>query len=268
MTKFNPNRRPNNTDNEEPYNTNRRMSNSERLMSARQTNAEGSYRPARRKNDATAQAKTRKRKNRTGILEHVFLPLRVSGCKEGSTTSRGTNTIQFDLQHIETGATFTTLVFEDIAPDYIEDKIIYSILPDDDQDFNLEDLIDHGFLGKLRFNERNNVTYMNIIDAMPLDDHYEELLQQTLRKEQQAKRATQQNIRSVEDEMEDFLDLTYDPPSRNPRRKAVEPSDEEKILDEDLDLTEKDLEIDEDLNLIDEESDRFYEDLGLDEDED
>lgn len=183
----------------------------------------------------TTPAKSRKRVRNRGIVEGVFFPVLVKDCQEGTATEKKKPILCFELQHLETKAIFTTVVFENVAPHFIDAQIIDCILAEDVDDFDPEDLIGGGFMVKLKFKTKNDITYMNIVEVEPLDEKSEALRQRILQKEKQTKLASSQAINEMEDEMHETM---------QPKSKVMAggddstfESDEEDDLDDDHDFT-------------------------------
>ena len=159
--------------------------------------------------DENTPVKSRKRVRNRGIEEGVFFPVLVKDCQEGNVTPKGTSTLCFDLQHLESKSIFTSLVFEGAAPYYIDEQIIDCILADDVEEFDPEDLIGGGFLVKLKFKTKDDKTFMNIVEVEPLDEKSEKLRQQILQKEKQTKLVSSQAINGMEDELDEMHETIH-----------------------------------------------------------
>ncbi|MCP1143666.1 hypothetical protein [Lysinibacillus endophyticus] len=198
------------------------------------------------------QEKSRKRRKKTQIVEGIPQPLRVLECREGKK-----DMIHVDFQHIYSKEIFTSTVFENRAPHYIEDKIIDAILPEDVLDYDLEDLVNGGIFATLKFYEKNSVTYINIVEVKPLDEEHQALLDEILEAEEQAKQRTTQEVKGIEDELGEMD--THDPFSRQPINEMPndyrlvdydendnqnDENDIDDLLDLDLDINDDDLKID------------------------
>lgn len=192
----------------------------------------------RKKYSENTIVKSRKRVRNRGIVEDIFFPVLVKDCQEGTATAKKKPILCFELQHLETKAIFSTVVFEGVAPYYMDEQIIDCILAEDVEEFDPEDLIGGAFMVKLKYNMKNDITYMNIVEVEPLDEKSEKLHQQILQKEKQTKLASSKAINEVEDEL-DEMHKTIHPKSKVQERvnDSEFESDEFDGLDEDPEYT-------------------------------
>lgn len=146
--------------------------------------------------------KTRSRKQAGLVVQGKALPLRVLECRAGNVTARGTEMTHFEWQHLESKETFSTTVFGNVAPEYMETQIADAILPADIDNYELEDLINGGLFATLWFNTKNGTTHINITDVEPLNDYYKEVLEDLIANEQKQQRKEQRQVKSFENEME------------------------------------------------------------------
>lgn len=144
---------------------------------------------------APQENQLRTRKQATQLLEGKPLPLRVLNCTQGKNTSQGKGTWRLELQHLKSQEIFTSIVVEDVAPEYIDIQIVDAILPPGVETYGLKDLIDGGILATLEFNRHMGRTFVNIIHVEPLSDDEQEILENLIAKEQKSQQgAKKQNI--------------------------------------------------------------------------
>lgn len=160
-------------------------------------------------NDSTGK---RKRNRKIGMItENTLLPVRILSCHEGNLTSRGTGTLQFSFQHLVSKEEFTSTVFENSAPAYIDYQIVEAVLPSDVEDYSLEDLVDQGLFVYVKFRTKGDRTYINVIQAETLSSEYQQVLEELLEEEKyqhhEADDMAREMEKALEDEEDDDLDL-------------------------------------------------------------
>ena len=125
----------------------------------------------------------RKRNHHTGmIVENSLLPLRILDCQEGQPTQYGTGTLRFSFQHLISKEEFNSTVFENSAPNYIDLKIVDAVLPPEEEEYGLDDLVDRGLFAQVKFRTKGENTYINVVEVAVLDEKYNEILANLLAK--------------------------------------------------------------------------------------
>lgn len=203
--------------------------------------------------NTNSNGKRKRHQNKEMIVEDTLLPLRILSCEEGNPTHLGTGTLHFSFQHLDSKEKFNSTVFENNAPTYMDSRIIDAVLPPDVEEYLLEDLVNKGLFAKLKFRTKNDKTYINIVQVAPLNDEYQNQLEDLLLEEQQN---LNQAVKNMKNQMKD-INLK----SESSKEESNEELDENNLEDEDLNLDENDLE-DEELNL--DEYDLEDEDIKLD----
>ena len=146
-----------------------------------------------------AGKKKRRHSKERLVKEGIFMPVVIIDYTDGISTSNGKTMSSFDFEHLVSGETFSATVFEDQAPDYIDDKILDVVLPEDLGEFGAEDLVGQGLNVKVKFNERNDRTFTNIVDAEPLDPENQAIVDEKLEAKEQAKQQNAKDIQETED---------------------------------------------------------------------
>lgn len=192
-----------------------------------------SHRNRARQSRATQGNQLRTRKKATQLTEGKPLPLRVLNCTQGKNTSQGKGTWRLELQHLKSQETFTSIVVEDAAPEYVDIQIVDAILPPDVETFELGDLIDGGIFATLEFNRHMGTTFMNIIHVEPLSDEEQEWLEDLIAEEQNSQRGAR----------------------KQSSRAKIEAKTHHQEEDEEIQLEDDEDDIDIDIDDIDEELD-------------
>ncbi|MEC1375848.1 hypothetical protein P9D39_16275 [Heyndrickxia oleronia] len=144
----------------------------------------------------------RTRNQNTGmIVEDNKLPVRILNCKQGNQTQYGTKTLKFTFQHLVSKEEFTSTIFEDNPPNYIDQQILNAVLPPDVNEYLLNDLIDKGLIVEVKFRTRGANTYINIVKADPLNKKYQTNLDEMLEKESLARQELE-DAHNNEDEID------------------------------------------------------------------
>ena len=163
------------------------------------TTSFGSRRRKSVQEEAQSQKKTRRRANKRLIKEGEFMPVIIKGYSAGIPTSNDKKMTSYEFEHIESRETFSATVFEDEAPDYINDKILDAVLPEDLDEFDSEDLVGRGLYVKVKFNTKNDRTFTNIVDAEPLDEEDQARVDEmAVAEEQKMKRLAKDIQKSVD----------------------------------------------------------------------
>ncbi len=144
------------------------------------------YRNRRARQEQTNQEetgagkKTRRRASDRLVREGVFMPVIIKDYSDGISTSNGKEMSSYVLEHLVSGEPITATVFENEAPNYIDERILDAVLPEELNEFDAEDLVGCGFNVVVKYNEKYGRTFTNIVDAKPLDDEQQELLDEQL----------------------------------------------------------------------------------------
>lgn len=169
----------------------------------------------------------RKRKQGGLIVEGVLLPVRILSCKEGKPTQYGTDTLYYTFQHLESKEEFSSVIFENNPPAYIDNQIVDAVLPPDMDDYSLEDLVDQGLLVQVKFRTKGTNTFINVVNAAPLSKEYQEKLAELLEAEELQNQLNDNDISELEDELEDEMDLEEDELDfEDPENFEIEDEDE------------------------------------------
>lgn len=154
--------------------------------------------------ETEAGKKTRRRSAKRLIRAGEFMPVIIKDYSDGIPTSNGKEMSSYVLEHLISGENITATVFENEAPNYIDEKILDAVLPEDLEEFNVEDLVNCGFFVKVKFNEKNGRTFTNIVDAEPLDEDALELLGQKVEALTNEKQRLSKEIRESVDKLSDM----------------------------------------------------------------
>lgn len=119
------------------------------------------------------------------IKEGEFMPVTIKDYKGRIPTSNGKTMSSYVLEHLKSGETITATLFENEAPNYIDEKIFDAVLPKNLNEFDAEDLKGRGFNVKVQFNEKNGRTFTNIVDAEPLNPQEQALVDEMLGAEEE-----------------------------------------------------------------------------------
>lgn len=161
----------------------------------------------KRKANLSSTNSTGKRKrhqNKGMIVEDTLLPLRILSCEEGNPTHLGTGTLHFSFQHLDSKEKFSSTVFENNAPTYMDIKIVDAVLPPEVEEYSLEDLVNKGLFAKLKFKTKNDKTYINIVQVAPLNEKYKNQLADLLQGEEEEQQDLVQAVKNIENQMKDI----------------------------------------------------------------
>lgn len=188
-----------------------------------------SYRNRARKSHTTQENQLRTRKQSTQLIEGKPLPLRILNCTQGRKTSQDKGTWRLELQHLKSLETFTSIVVEDAAPEFVDIQIVDAILPPEVKKYGLEDLIDGGILATLEFNRHMGTTFMNIIYVEPLSDEEQEWLEDLIAEKQNSQRGARKQSSRVKTE------------AKTHHQEEIQLEDDEDDIDIDIDDIDEEL---------------------------
>jgi hypothetical protein len=156
----------------------------------------------------------RKRTQNPGmIVENKPLPVRIISCQEGSPTQYGTGTLHFGFQHLVSKEEFSSTVFENVAPLYMDSEIVDAALPPEIEEYELEDLVNKGLFVQVSFRTKGDNTFINVVKVGSLNEKYCEILENLLAEEEQVQQAQEDEFKDLENEMDDDVstfDESYD----------------------------------------------------------